>query len=59
LELKQKRDREEEERIKALPPREREDFRKRRERLSGGSFSIPLRSFTISTIVYSVCLTDP
>lgn len=36
-ELKQKRDREEEERIKALPPKEREDVRKRRERLSGKS----------------------
>ena len=37
-ELKQKREKEEEERIKALPPREREDVKKRRERLSGGSF---------------------
>lgn len=36
-ELKQKREKEEEERIKALPPREREDVKKRRERLSGGS----------------------
>jgi len=34
-ELKQKRDKEEDERIRALPPKEREDVRKRRERLSG------------------------
>jgi len=33
--LKQKRDKEEDERIRALPPKEREDVRKRRERLSG------------------------
>jgi hypothetical protein len=37
--LKLKREKEEEERIKALPPREREDVKKRRERLSGGSLS--------------------
>jgi type II secretory ATPase GspE/PulE/Tfp pilus assembly ATPase PilB-like protein len=41
-ELKQKRDKEEDERIKALPPKEREDVRKRRERLSGGFSSLPL-----------------
>ena len=34
-ELKQKREKEEDERIRALPPKEREDVRKRRERLSG------------------------
>ncbi|KAK4683937.1 hypothetical protein P7C73_g6272, partial [Tremellales sp. Uapishka_1] len=34
-ELKSKRDKEEEERIKSLPPKEREEWRRRRERLSG------------------------
>jgi hypothetical protein len=53
LELKQKRDKEEEERIKALPPREREDFRKRRERLSGESGS---RSFYVSHNLYHAIL---
>jgi hypothetical protein len=53
LELKQKRDREEEERIKALPPREREDFRKRRERLSGESLSC-IYLLIISFTLYSV-----
>ena len=36
--MKLKREKEEEERIKALPPREREDVKKRRERLSGMLF---------------------
>ena len=35
-ELKRKREKEEEERIKALAPKEREEVRKRKERLSGG-----------------------
>jgi hypothetical protein len=41
-ELKQKREKEEDERIRALPPKEREDVRKRRERLSGKSPSFIL-----------------
>jgi len=41
--LKQKREKEEDERIRALPPKEREDVRKRRERLSG-EFISPLPS---------------
>jgi hypothetical protein len=38
-ELKQKREKAEDERIRALPPKEREDVRKRRERLSGKACS--------------------
>jgi hypothetical protein len=38
-ELKLKREKEEDERIRALPPKEREDVRKRRERLSGKACS--------------------
>jgi len=34
-ELKEKRDREEEERVKAMAPKDREDWRRRRERLTG------------------------
>ena len=41
-ELKAKRDKEDEERIRALPPKERDDYRRRRERLSG-KFSLRLR----------------
>lgn len=34
-ELKVKREKEEEERVRAMPPKEREDYRKKKERLSG------------------------
>jgi hypothetical protein len=58
-ELKQKRDKEEDERIRALPPKEREDVRKRRERLSGGSFPpflFPISSFLLSSFLLSPLL---
>ena len=38
--LNVKRDKEENERIKALPPKEREEYRRRRERLSGAPFTL-------------------
>jgi hypothetical protein len=53
-ELKQKREKEEDERIRALPPKEREDVRKRRERLSGKSCSSSNPS-SFSIIYWSPC----
>jgi hypothetical protein len=45
--LKLKRENEEDERIRALPPKEREDVRKRRERLSGESISLFLHLYLL------------
>lgn len=39
-EMKAMRAREEEERVKALPPKEREEYRRKKERLSGGSATV-------------------
>jgi hypothetical protein len=52
--LKLKREKEEDERIRALPPKEREDVRKRRERLSGKSCSSSNPS-SFSIIYWSPC----
>jgi len=49
--LKQKREKEEDERIRALPPKEREDVRKRRERLSGEATSSFLPSLFLLLLV--------
>jgi len=38
-ELKVKRDKEEDERLRALPAKEKEEYRRRRERLSGTSLN--------------------
>jgi hypothetical protein len=48
--LKQKREKEEDERIRALPPKEREDVRKRRERLSGKFISLFLHLSALALI---------
>jgi hypothetical protein len=40
--LKAKREREEEDRVKALPPKEKEEWKRRRDRLSGKSRLITL-----------------
>jgi len=50
--LKQKREKEEDERIRALPPKEREDVRKRRERLSGEFISTCLLYSLLNLIVW-------
>jgi hypothetical protein len=52
--LKQKREKEEDERIRALPPKEREDVRKRRERLSGRSSSFILSLLHLCLVESSV-----